>query len=176
MSFVSRSSLDLDFGVDEFEGMVAGGLAGALAGGVLLQLIDYFYIEWLGAAVGARGLWTGWVVMLALGLVLAVPFVVFVNGSVNTFVNQVMMLSRRSDLLQRILVPLLQKSAYGVTLYALGQAYGLLVGIAFVVGLPLWLAFIGTPVRLTPWFALAVVPWLVYGSTMGLVYGLRLSN
>lgn len=174
MAFASRSSFAL--GVDEVEGIVAGGFAGAVLGGALLQLIGPEYVERLGAAVGTPGLWHGWVVLLVVGILLAVPFVWFVDGSINQFVNQIIALSRRSSVLQRILVPLLQRSAYGVTLYSLGQVYGLIVGVAYIALLPIWLGVVGTSPGYALHDLLTLIPWLVYGSNMGLVYGLRLSS
>jgi hypothetical protein len=64
----------------------------------------------------------------------------------------------------------------GVVCFALGQAYGAAIGIAHVLFVPLWLTgVVGVPApfpMLGHLGLFAVVGWVVYGSMMGLVFGL----
>ncbi|WP_433627286.1 hypothetical protein [Halomicrococcus sp. NG-SE-24] len=173
----SLADFDLSLGVDEGEAIVAGGLAGAVQAGLVVQLWDTSSIHRIGALVGADSLNGGWLVLLALGVLFAVPFGVFVSGSINTFVNRVIMLSSQRPMLQKVLVPLLNRSALAVTTNALGNVYGLGVGIVFhLVLMPLWLSvFMGvqTPVPyLTVTGLVGVLGWTLYGGVLGLVYGL----
>lgn len=163
--------------VTDIEGVVAGGLFGAFQAGVVMQIWHYGLILELGSLVGVATYVGGWSVLLTAGVLFAVPFVGIVSGSVHTFSNKVIMLSRRSELLQRILVPLLKFSAFGVTCFALGQMYGLALGVGihlFVV--PVWLTAIGQPTPI-PYLTVpglgGVVGWTVYGGMMGFVYGFR---
>jgi hypothetical protein len=179
MRFDATSLADVDFslGIDEGEAIVAGGLAGAMQGGLVIQLLDLNSMYTIGKIAGVGTLNGGWIVLLALGVLFAVPFGAFVSGSINTFVNRVIMLSSRRPLLQKVLVPLLNRSALAVTTNALGNLYGLCVGIVFYVLLmPLWLTVImgvRVPVPyLTVTSLVGIVAWTLYGGVLGLVYGL----
>ena len=166
----SRPSVD----VSQVEAVVGAGLFGAFQGGLMLQLWNTDAIRQVGATVGWSTLDGGWVVLLCYGVLLAVPFVWFVSGSVNAFTNKVIMLSSKSSVLQRLLVPLLKFSALGVTLFSLGQIYGLLVGVAFWgLAVPAWLnavAGYGVPFPYVNPFTLFA--WATYGGMTGLAYGL----
>lgn len=170
------NALRPSFAIEDVECVVAGGLAGAFQAGVVMQIWDYDLVLGLGAMVGAESYVAGWLVLLTLGVVLAIPFVGVVSGSVHGFSTKVIALSRRSELLQRVLVPLLTFSALGVTCFALGQGYGLAVGVVMtLLVVPAWLAVTAGPAGVAPYLTLAslgsVVAWVVYGGTMGFVYG-----
>lgn len=170
------SALRPSFGVEDVEGVVAGGLCGAFQAGVVMQVWDYDLVLGLGAMVGAESYVAGWLVLLTLGVLLAVPFVGVVSGSTNAFTAKVIALSRRSELLQRVLVPLLKFSALGITCLALGQGYGLVVGLVVtLLVVPAWLTLAAGPAAVAPYLTLAslgsIVAWVVYGGTMGFVYG-----
>ena len=75
-----------------------------------------------------------------------------------------------------MLLPLVERSPTGVVCYALGQGYGLAIAVGHLLLVPLWLTpVMGVPTEfpmldhLGLW---AVIGWLVYGSMMGLVFGL----
>lgn len=164
-------------GVSDVEAVIAAGLFGAFQGGLMLQLWDLDGIRRVGATVGVTSLEGAWLVLLCYGVLLAVPFVWFVSGSVDAWANSVILLSSKSAVLQRVLVPLLKFSALGITLFGLGQIYGLLVGI-FVYGLamPAWLNLVGyaTPVPYINGFTL--FGWATYGGMTGLAYGLVIES
>lgn len=180
MEYNVRSLFEVDLGVDEVEGIIGASLFGAImAGGVFHLGHNLYVIKMLGATVGVPTLIGGEIMLFVYCLLFGFPFLVFVSGSVNSFVTQVIMLSSRSTLLQKILVPLLNMSALGVTLNALGTIYGIAVGIVFFgFAVPLWLTLIGyggtyalPSLGLVPLFG-----WLSYGAMMGLAYGLILEN
>lgn len=162
---------------EELAATLGGGLAGGAAAAVVMYLWDDALLAELGSFAGgevARG--AG--VALALGVVFALPFGAFVARSVDGFVARVMTLSRRSDVLRTILVPLLKRSALATTTYSLGQGYGLAVGVLFhLLALPLLLGAVGTAAPV-PYLTLAglggLVAWVVYGAVLGLVWGLAM--
>lgn len=157
---------------------VAGGLAGGVVASGVVWLFDDSLLALFGEFAGGPGVGRGAGVLLALGVLLAVPFGAFVAGSIDGFVAQVMALSRRSTAVQRVLVPLLRRSALAVTTYSLGQVYGLVVGLVLVVFvLPLAAAPLGAALPfpfLTVTALVGVAAWVVYGAVLGLVYGLVL--
>ncbi|MFC6731608.1 MULTISPECIES: hypothetical protein [unclassified Haladaptatus] len=158
---------------EQFEAIVAGGLFGAFQGGLILQLWNPDAIREIGATVGMASLNGGWLALFGYGILLGIPFVAFVSGSVNAFVNKVIMLSSQSTVLQKLLVPLLSRSALGVTLFALGQGYGIVVGLMFwSLFVPGWLAILGYPTATPLVDPIALFSWATYGGMMGLVYGL----
>lgn len=174
MSISNVRGVSID--VEEVEATIAGGLFGSLQGAVVLQLLHLDSLPRMGALIGWPTLMGGWVAYFALGMVFAIPFGAFVSGSINSFVTKVITLSRRSTILQKILVPLLERSALAVTTYSLGQGYGLVIGVVFhLLVFPLWLGLMGVSVSfplLTFEGLVGVVGWLVYGSMLGLAWGL----
>lgn len=174
-----RSHLSVDLSVVEAEAVVVGGLFGAIQVGLVMSLYRTEMVYEIGGLVGAYSLHAGWYVLLLLGVLFGVPFVAFVSGSINTFANQVIMLSSRSTALQKVLVPLLKRSALGITCGGLGQVYGAGVGIVFhLIAMPVWLHFVmglSVPVPyLTVGGLVGVIAWTLYGGALGLVYGLIL--
>ena len=176
-----RSSLSLDLTVNEVEGVIIGGLFGGLQIGFIMGLYRTEMTYEVGGIVGMYSLQGGWTVTMLLGVLFAVPFVAFVSGSINSFANSVIMLSSRVSLLQKALVPLLQRSALGITCGGVGQLYGIGVGIVFhVIAMPIWLRYvmgISVPVPyLTVGGLVGVAAYFLYGGALGLVYGLILEN
>lgn len=165
--------------IEELTAAVGGGLAGGLAAAAVMWLWNDRLLAELGAMVTGSVEW-GIAVTLALGVVFALPFGAFVARSIDGFVSRVMMLSRRSDALRKLLVPLLQRSALATTTYALGQGYGLAVGVLFhLLALPFLVGAFGASVPfpyLTATGLGGLVAWVVYGAVLGLVYGLVLES
>jgi len=145
----------------------------------VIQLYDTDAIRRIGATFGVPTLNGGWLAMFALGVLFALPFSVFVSSSIDAFVSKVMLLSSRNEYLQKLLVPLLKRSALTTTTLALGNGYGVVVGVVLSLFLvPVWLTVaIGVPMAIpnvTVGGLVGVVAWALYGGTLGLVYGLIL--
>lgn len=180
-AILNRFPATVGFDAREAEAAIAGGLAGAFQAGLVIQLWDADGIREIGAMFGVPTLDGGWVGLFVLGVAFAFPFTAFVSNSIDAFVMRVMSLSSRSKILQKLLVPLLRRSALATTTYALGNGYGVLVGVLFSLFLmPAWLAFVmGVPMavpNLTLDGVVGVVAWIVYGGILGLVYGLILES
>lgn len=187
MSFNVRGT-EFDFSLDgigfyEAEAAVFGGLWAALQGGVLIQLFaDPNQIKMFGAMVGTwNATFTGgWIVLELLGVLFALPFLVVVSGTINSFANSVIMLSSRVSLLQKILVPLLRRAALAITAAGIGNLYGLVIGLTFYAFFfPAWLHWgIGYSAAVPfPNFDLVgiMLGWFLgYGGSLGLVYGFAL--
>ena len=162
---------------DEVAAVLTGGITGSVVGGLLMQILSMDSIRTLGGLVGTESLNGGWFALLPLGVLLAIPFAAFVSGSINGFVNEIIMLSSRHPALQKALVPLLNRSALAVTTSSLGAVYGVTVGVVFYLLLvPAWLAVgtgssIAVPYLTVPGLV-GVVGWLLYGTMLGLTYGL----
>lgn len=176
-----RSELSLDFTINELEGIIIGGLFGGLQIGFVMGLYRPEMTYEVGGIVGMYSLKGGWTVTLLLGVLFAVPFVAFVSGSINSFANTVIMMSSRSSVLQKGLVPLLQRSALGITCGGIGQLYGLGLGIVFhVIAMPIWLRYVmglSVPVPyLTIGGVVGIAAYFLYGGALGLIYGLILEN
>lgn len=166
-----------DLGVRDVGAVIAGGLFGAFLGGLVLTWWDAEAIITIGKTVGVESVVGSWFVLFGVGLLLGIPFVGFVSGSVDAFANTVIMLSRRSDILRKILVPALQFSAYGVTLMGVGVVYGIVLGIAFYgLAVPLWLTVLGYSVPVPFINPFTIWGWSTYGATLGLVYGLVMES
>lgn len=160
--------------------VVAGSFVGAIVLGlVLLTSVGRGGIQQFGALIGQMEYNVGWAVLFVLSVLFTVLFVMFVSRSINTFVNRVIMLSSKNEILQEILVPLLERSALTVTTNALGFIYGFVVWLVFyALFIPLWLAFvIGIEDVAIPNLHLAgLVAWLLYGGLIGLLYGLIMES
>ncbi|WP_436345018.1 hypothetical protein [Natronorubrum sp. FCH18a] len=169
----------LEVDVREFEAAIAGGLAGGFQAALVIQVHDTDAIRRVGAVFGVPTLDGGWLAMFALGVLFALPFSAFVSSSIDSFVSKVMALSSRNDYLRKVLVPLLKRSALTTTTLALGNGYGIAVGVVFsLFVMPVWLTFgMGVPTmipNLTGDGLFGVLAWALYGGTLGLVYGLIL--
>ena len=162
------------FSVSKVEAVLAAGLFGGFQGGLMFQLWNTETVRQAGATVGWSTLDGGWIMFLVYGVLLAIPFVAVVDGSVNAYANTVIMLSSKSSVLQRILVPLLKFSALGITLFGLGQVYGLVIAIGvWGLALPAWLNFVvGYPAPFPYINAFTIFACTTYGGMTGLAYGL----
>jgi hypothetical protein len=169
-----------DISGDQILAVISGGFVGAILIGLLLQWgTGRDGIRTFGALVGRTDYSVSWTVLFVLSTLFAVLFVRFVSRSINSFVNQVITLSSRNELLQEILVPLLERSALTVTTSSLGLLYGFVVWLVFYAFLvPLWLSFvigldnIAIP-NLGPSGFLA---WILYGVLVGVLYGLIMES
>lgn len=169
----------LEFDTREIEAAIAGGLAGGFQAALVIQLFDTDAIKRVGAIFGVPTLNGGWLGMFALGVLFALPFSVFVSSSIDAFVSKVMLLSSRNEHLRKLLVPLLERSALTTTTLALGNGYGVAIGVILSLFLiPVWLTVaMGVPMvvpNVTIGGLVGVVAWALYGGTLGLVYGLIL--
>lgn len=173
---MQTENVERRFEVRDVEGLVGGGLLGALLGGGLANLVDHELVLHYAELVGSTSMEVAWLVLLALGVVFAIPFESYLERTFNGFVSALVGLTRRSRVLRALLAPLVKRSPMGVVCYALGQGYGLLVGVVFYVFLlPLWLDVVMGVAVPFPYLTLhglvAVIGWMVYGSMLGLVYG-----
>lgn len=179
LTALSEAVDSLEFDAREFEAAVAGGLAGGFQAAVVLQVHDTDSIRRVGAVFGAPTLDGGWLGMFALGVLFALPFSLFVSSSIDSFVQKVMLLSSKNDYLRKVLVPLLKRSALTTTTMGLGNGYGAAVGVVVSLFLmPIWLTVVMDVPTMIPNLTVdglfGVVAWILYGGTLGLVYGLLL--
>ncbi|QSW99859.1 hypothetical protein [Haloterrigena alkaliphila] len=179
LTALSEAVDSLEFDAREFEAAVAGGLAGGFQAAVVLQVHDTDSIRRVGAVFGAPTLDGGWLAMFALGVLFALPFSLFVSSSIDSFVQKVMLLSSKNDHLRTVLVPLLKRSALTTTTLGLGNGYGAAVGVVVSLFLmPIWLTVVMDVPTMIPNLTVdglfGVVAWILYGGTLGLVYGLLL--
>lgn len=159
-------------------------ISGCFVGAILLGLV----LQWgglgrdgimqFGALIGQADYETdydtSWTVLFVLSGLFSILFVRFVSRSINAFVNRVIMLSSRSTVLQKLLVPLLERSALTVTTTALGVIYGFVIWVVFyALFIPLWLAFVFNFEKATiPNLGLTgFIAWVGYGTLIGLLYG-----
>lgn len=170
----ARTDGGLPIGLGDVVAVGVAGLVGGLSAGVVFQAGNPDVVRSAGAIVGTDSVAGGWLTVLALGMLLGVPFVAFVSGSVDAFVNRVIVLTSRSDALRKALVPLLNVSALGVTLFALGLLYGVGVGlVVFGLLVPAWTTLVTGHALPIPYLdPVAILGWTVYGGVTGLGYGL----
>ncbi|AQL43670.1 hypothetical protein BV210_13590 [Halorientalis sp. IM1011] len=170
------------FGRDEQVAAVIGALVAAIPAGLLIQFLPgpngsttrgFEYFAWL---VGGSGLSTGWLVWIGTCVVFALIFGVFLSRTVHKFTNTIIMMSRNIGVLQKILVPLLERSALGVTAGGFGLLYGHILGYGFFAyGMPVALVALGYNAGIPPLADFSVIfAYLLYGQLMGTVYGVLL--
>ena len=156
--------------------VLSGSFVGAIVLGLVLMAgLGRAGIQQFGALIGRPDYSVSWAMLFVLCALFVVLFVVFVERSINTFVNQVIVLSSRNEVLKEVLVPLLNRSALTVTTNALGLVYGLAVWLVFyALFVPLWLAFvIGIENVAIPNLHLpGLIAWVCFGTVIGLLYGL----
>lgn len=166
--------------VRDFEGIVGGGLFGALLAGGLMNLISYELMMQFAHVVGSNSHDVAWLVMFGLGVLFAAGFELYAGKAFDPFVRSIMALTSRSSILRKMLQPMVHLSPMGSVCYLLGQGYGLAIGIGHVLLVPLWLTYVMGEPTAFPMLNLhgivAVVGWLVYGSMMGLVFGAILES
>ncbi len=161
--------------------LLVGGFVGGALAGFLMWVFSSPALLLLGMLLGLQSLGGGWIAALAVSVFLSVPFAMFVSGSINGFVNRVIMLSRESPALQKVLVPMLNRSALTTTTAALGALYGLAIGaIGYLVLVPIRLAIAGlgsvTLAGLVVTTVVGIVAFVVYGTVLGVVYGMLLES
>ncbi|MFB6165627.1 MAG: DUF6114 domain-containing protein [Haloarculaceae archaeon] len=172
MSVNQRST----FGRDEQVAAIVGAILGSIPAGLLLwgfggaDSIRRF--AWF---VGAGSLGAGWAVWFGLAILFGLAFGVAMSRTVNSFTNTVIMVSQKSELTQRVLVPMLHRSALGLTAGSMGLIYGQVLGFGFFEYLmPVVLAlnghFVEYPLADFP----AIVAYIVYATILGTAYGLLL--
>lgn len=177
MSYRDRAK-SLSFEVEQIDAAIAAGIVGAIQSGNLLQLWYIESIRFFARAVGRNDLTTGWVVLLVSGVVFSLLFAGIVSNFVQEFVTKTMMLSRKSDILRKVLVPMLNLTALGITLSGLGIAYGIVLGIVFYgLALPAWIHLVFGGGMPFPYLDIVpIILWANYGALLGLVYGFLLEN
>ena len=176
------TKLTSKFGRDEQVAAVIGALIAAIPAGLVIQYLPgpdgsltqgFEYFAWL---VGGSGLATGWLVWTGTCVAFALGFGVFLSRTVHNFTNTIIMMSRNIGALQRILVPLLERSALGVTAGGFGLLYGHILAYGFFgYVVPLVLPLIGYNAGIPPLADFSVIfAYLLYGQVMGAVYGILL--
>jgi hypothetical protein len=160
--------------------VIAGSFVGAILVGIVLQAgLGRGGVLQFGALIARPEYNVSWAVLFILSTLFTLLFVRFVSRSINSFVNRVIALSQRNEVLKEILVPLLQRSALTVTTSALGIIYGIVIWlVVYVLFIPLWLAFvIGVEQVMIPNLQLSgFLAWLGYGALVGLLYGLIMES
>lgn len=166
------------FEIDRIDAAIAGGLVGVIQSGNLLQLWSIESVRNFGRLVGTSDLTVSWIVMLGGGGAFALLFAGIVSNFVQEFSTKVIVLSRKSDLLRKVLVPLLSFSALGITLSGIGIGYGILAGVlVYVLAMPAWIQFVMGGGTAFPFLdVVPVVLFAHYGALLGLVYGYLLEN
>ncbi|SDF58564.1 DUF6114 domain-containing protein [Halorientalis regularis] len=170
------------FGRDEQVAAVIGALVAVVPAGLLIQFLPgpegsktqgFEYFAWL---VGGSGLTTGWLVWIGTCVVFALLFGVFLSRTVHNFTNTIIMMSRNIGILRKILVPLLERSALGVTAGGFGLLYGHILAYGFFgYVMPIVLPILGYNAGLPPLADFSVIfAYLLYGQLMGTVYGVLL--
>lgn len=165
---------------DQILAVISGGFVGAILLGLVLQWgTGRDGVITFGALVARPEYSVSWTVLFILSTLFAILFVRFVSRSINSFVNQVIMLSSRNDILKAILVPLLERSALTVTTSSLGLLYGAGIWLVFyALFVPLWLTFaIGLDSIAIPNLDPAgFIAWVSYGALVGVLYGLIMES
>ncbi|WP_458185554.1 hypothetical protein [Haladaptatus sp. NG-WS-4] len=157
---------------EEVHAATLAALAGALLVGILLQATDSSVaVAEFGRLVGASYS-VGWIVLIVVSAAFALVFVEFLSRTVNSFVTKVITMSSQQEHLQKLLVPLLRRSALTLTAFNLGLAYGLALALGFYVFLmPVWLRYVANVPTPVPNLDFGVLVWVLYGGVLGVVYG-----
>lgn len=170
------------FNIDRYDAAIAGGLVGMVQSGMLMHLFGTYYIRAYAWLVGSNDITVGWTILFIISAVGGLVFAGTVSNFVQDFSTSVMMLSRKSDILRKILVPLLNFSAMGITLSGIGWGFGLAYGLivwSFAMPVYLHLFMGGGLAEGMPLPAMGLLPlfaWAHYGGLLGLVYGYVLEN
>jgi len=149
-------------------GLVGSVGAGLLSCVVVALLPGPSVLDTLATLVGADSPLVGVVVWLGVAVVFGLVFVAYVSRTINDFTNTVIMFSRRSELTQKILVPLLTRAALTVTAGSMGILYGFVLGVLVYGGV-----LVGVVPQVSP---LVVVAFAIYGQALGTSYGLLLED
>lgn len=175
------------FSGDDILTVISGGFVGAILLGLVFQWggLGRSGVIKFGALIAQPKYSTSWTVLFVLSALFSILFVGFVSRSINTFVNRVIMLSSRSNILKELLVPLLERSALTVTTTALGVIYGFVIWFVFyALFVPLWLTF-AIPEFTSLNYKNIIIPnlgltgliaWVGYGTFIGLLYGFIMNS
>lgn len=161
---------------DETKAAVVMAAIGAVVVGIVTETrggVGGLGVEPYGALVGVPTRQAGWLMLFVLSAVFTAAFVALLAATVNTFVNQVIAMSSRSDTLRTVLVPLIQWSALTVTATNMGLIFGVLLSVVFYVLVrPAWLIYVmGYSGDLVAVTAVGVVAWVLFGVFEGFLYG-----
>jgi ABC-type multidrug transport system fused ATPase/permease subunit len=97
--------------------------------------------------------------------------------NVNKFTNTVIMVSRKSKATQKLLVPLLHKSALGLTAGSMGLIYGQILGFGFYAYItPIIARLHGIPAEFVQANFVVIFGYIIYAQTLGTVYGQLLES
>ena len=169
MSTASTSSFDREA---QLAAIVAAVVAGVVAGTILFVGGGPAEMRLFAALVGGESLLTGWLVFLGLALAFGVAFAVVTARTITGFSTTIIMFSRDSKLLQKLLVPLLTKAALTTTAGGMGIFYGQILAVFFyALAMPVWLALAGTVVPFPQTTLAGLAAYLVYGPVLGALYG-----
>ncbi len=163
---------------EEARAAALGAIAGALAIGLLLELTGRnLGVAAIGRTVGGDYS-VGWLVLLAASAVFAALFTELLSRTVGPFAHRMILLSSQRETLQRILVPLLRRSALTVAATTLGLGYGAAIAVVcYVLLLPAELDLV---TNLTAPFPnldpVGALVWVLYGGLLGVVYGLSMEH
>lgn len=174
MIFLERGTMLGNISGEEIESTVFGWFLATIGIGVILQLGNVNLLSQVGGIVGSATNGGGWLALGILSVLLSVMYVVFVGGSINSFVTQVLMLTSKSEILNKILSPFIKRSAFLTTTSALGLIYGVILAIVVGgIGIPVWLNVVsGQSTPLFNFDLLWIVAWILYGTLLGVGYGL----
>jgi len=168
------------FGRNEQVAAVIGSILGAIPAGLFMQVAGGTRpMEIFAALVGGTSVSTGWTVWLVTSLIFGVFFGFAMSRTINGFTNTIIMISRKLTLTKNLLVPLLHRSALGVTGWGMGLTYGNVLGFGFFAYLvPVIMAVQGqfeyTKIPLANF--VVIFGYLIYSQILGVVYGILLEQ
>jgi len=161
-------------GIDRRETVAAavGGLLGAaVLGGILRVGRGPGEVVRFAGVVGADGEAVGWATVAVVCLVLSAGFGAFLSATASPFVDGLFGLTRRSDRLRRLLMPVVANAAYLAAASTLGLAYGLLAGLVVgALAVPAAVVALGGTAPVPALDPVALVGWVAYGVVVGVVY------
>ena len=166
------------FGRDEQVAALIAALVGGVLAGVFMDFVGgadaMVTFSWL---IGSTDPSQGWAVWMALAVGFGLYFGGAMARNVNKFTNTVIMVSRKSKLTQKILVPLLHRSALGLTAGSMGLIYGQILGFGFYAYLtPIIARLHGIPADFVQANFVVIFGYIVYAQTLGTVYGQLLES
>jgi len=158
---------------DEQVAALIGALVGGVLAGVFMDIVGgadaMVTFSWL---IGSTDPSQGWAVWMALAVGFGLYFGGAMARNVNKFTNTVIMVSRKSELTQKILVPLLHRSALGLTAGSMGLIYGQILGFGFYAYItPIIAQIHGIPADFVQANFVVIFGYIIYAQTLGTVYG-----
>jgi hypothetical protein len=159
---------------DEQIAAVIASVVAALVGGLFVHGIGGdSSMLWFAYAVGASTVATGWTVWLVSAFILGIGFSFAMARTINKFTNTIIMISRKSRVTQKLLVPILHVTPLGLTAGSMGGIYGQVIGFGvFAWLMPVVLFVNGLEPPMFPLADFAVIGgYFVWGHVLGGVYG-----